>query len=215
MGIKKIIKDIIRDTFLYDLYLSIVCYIELLCWKAKGKPIPPPYSVKRKIIKEYAKLFSCKTFIESGTYFGDTLLIVRNNFKEIFSIELDTTLYEKAKNRFMRFPNIKILQGDSSIVLPKILPDISERCLFWLDGHYSAGITAKGNTECPIISELEAIYNHRSNDDVILIDDARLYVGKLNWPHIEELRKLVSNFNPDLVFEIKDDIIQIHRQQYS
>ena len=210
---KSFIGQLCRDTFLYDLYQSgRVCY-KLHYWKAKGKPIPPPDFVKRKIIKEYARLFSCKTFIESGTGFGDTLFAVRNNFKEIFSIELDTTLYEKAKNRFMRFPNIKILQGDSSIVLPKILPDISGRCLFWLDGHYSKGITAKGNTECPIISELEAIVSRKLYDDVILVDDARLYVGKGDWPHIEELRKLVSNVDLDLVFEIKDDIIRIHRQQ--
>jgi hypothetical protein len=202
------IKEIIRDTFLYNLYL--IHYIELLRWKARGKPIPPPYSVKRQIIKEYAKRFSCQTFIESGTYFGETVYAVRCNFKEIFSIELDTNLYEKAKNRFARFPHIKILHGDSRIILPKILPDISVRCLFWLDGHYSTGITAKGDTTCPIISELETIISRKSNNDVILVDDARLYVGKGDWPHIEELRKSVSNLNPDFAFGIKDDIIRIH-----
>jgi len=213
MNIKKIIKGIVKCMPGYSLCRNNIKssnWIELFNWKKEGRPIPPPYSVKRKTIKKYAKLFSCKTFVETGTLFGDTVFDVRSNFKRIISVELDTALYEKAKNRFLRFPNIKILHGDSGSILPKVLLDISGKCLFWLDGHYCGGITAKGNTECPVMQELKAILSRKPNNDVILIDDARCYVGKGDWPDIEELRKLVSDFNQDLVFEIKEDIIRIH-----
>jgi hypothetical protein len=49
---------------------------------------------------------------------------------------------QKAKHRFRADPNIHILQGDSGEILPKIMGDISQPCLFWLDEHYSGGINA-------------------------------------------------------------------------
>jgi hypothetical protein len=62
------------------------------------------------------------------------------------------------------------VQGDSGKELPKIVTQLDTPAIFWLDGHYSAGITAKGDTECPIFEELEAIFEPDKSCKHILID---------------------------------------------
>jgi len=183
---------------------------ELLCWKKKGRPLPPPHLYKQRTVKEYAKVFSIMTFIETGTYEGAMVEATKTIFNKIYSIELDMTLYKNAKQRFSRFKNITIIQGDSRKVLPKLLKSIESPCLFWLDAHYSGGITAKGELETPIIQELQCILNHPIKKHVILIDDARYFVGQNDYPTTEELKKFVLTINPNLVFEIENDIIRIH-----
>ena len=46
------------------------------------------------------------------------------------------------------------------MVLPKLLPNLSGDINFWLDGHYSSGLTFKGDQECPIKDELDQIGNN-------------------------------------------------------
>ena len=46
----------------------------------------------------------------------------------------------------------EILQGDSTDVLPEVVEKMDEPTLFWLDGHYSGGITASGEQETPIVT---------------------------------------------------------------
>ena len=87
---------------------------------------------------------------------------------------------------------------------------INERAIFWLDGHYSDGITAKGDLNTPILKELEAILSHNIKDHIILIDDARCFVGKDDYPTIEQLKNFVYKRNNNLKFEIEYDIIRIY-----
>jgi hypothetical protein len=181
-------------------------------WNKKGNPIPVPDIIKQKTVKEYAKIFSVETCVETGTYLGDMVDAVRETFSKIYSIELDKNLYEQAKKKFSRHHNISIFHGDSSKVLPVILADISEPCLFWLDGHYSGGITAKGDFNTPIMKELNCILEHFIEEHVILIDDAREFNGYNDYPTLEELKKRIFNKYPDWEFYIKDDIIRIHKR---
>ncbi|HTZ39799.1 MAG TPA: tetratricopeptide repeat protein [Syntrophales bacterium] len=49
------------------------------------------------------------------------------------------------------------------------------KALFWLDGHYSEGVTAKGDENTPVMNEIRAIRDSRITDAVILIDDLRFF----------------------------------------
>ncbi len=208
---KQMLKVVIKRTFIYKIiqnYRTIKGYLE---WLDLGKPVSPPHIVKQKTIKKYASKYRVRIFIETGTYMGNMVFAVKNTFDKIYSIELKEELYEKAKNRFLNNNHISILQGDSSKVLPEIIDHIKEPCLFWLDGHYSEGITAKDEKETPILSELQHILNHSVKDHVILIDDARCFTGQNDYPTIEFMQDLIRSRFPDYVFEIKDDIIRIHK----
>lgn len=207
---KKILKKIIPQKIRH----SINQLLDLIKWLLNGKPVPPPQLIKRIVIKKYANKYKSKILIETGTYLGDTVDYFKNNFEKIFSIELDNNLYVNAQNRFKKDKNINILKGDSGKVLPTILSGINKPVIFWLDGHYSAGITAKSDLETPIINELDAIFNNININYIILIDDARCFNGKNDYPTIEKLKKYMLERNKYLNINIKNDIIIIEQDKY-
>ena len=129
-------------------------------------------------------------------------------FSKIYSIELGLHLFESAKTKFAQYSHIQILHGDSSLLLQDVLKNIDRPALFWLDGHYSEGITAKGELNTPIVSELTHIFKH-SEKHVILIDDARCFVGKDDYPTLNELKNLMKNDNRYKNFFVENDIIRI------
>ncbi len=150
-----------------------------------------------------------QNLVETGTYRGDMIEACKDRFNKIYSIEIDPELWRQAKERFLKYPHVNILQGDSADVLPQILQKIEGPCVFWLDGHYSGGVTGKGERETPIVSELGHIRRH-NQPDVILIDDARLFNGTHDYPEISELRGKVLELWPENVFEVSDDVIRIY-----
>lgn len=123
---------------------------------------------------------------------------------------MDKVLYKKAENKYERYPHIYLFHGDSGVVLNTILSGIDQPCLFWLDAHYSEGITAKGKLETPIMEEVTTILNHGVKDHVILIDDARCFTGEHDYPTVDQLRQLIHGRRRDFTFEVKDDIVRIH-----
>lgn len=205
------IKEIAKETSLYDIFRRVKQKNDLRNWKKNGRLGPMPDLMKQKIVKEYARKFSVLTMVETGTFFGDMIYATKNLFDRIYSIELEPVLCRRAQKRFSRFRHISIVQGSSAKVLPVILSDITQSCLFWLDAHYSGGITARDETETPIMQELTLIMNHPVAEHVILIDDAREFVGLNDYPTIENLQNFIHKQRPDWVFEVKDDIIRIHK----
>lgn len=166
------------------------------------------HTAKEQLVRDYIKNFSIDTFIETGTYEGIMVNAVYPHVKQVYSIELDDNLYEFARKHFKDTRNVHIYRGDSAKILPEILSyNIKEPCLFWLDAHYSAGITAKGDTETPVLAELKAILES-PYDHILLIDDVRLFTGEGDWPSVETIRKTILNARPDWIFEVKDDIIR-------
>jgi len=81
------------------------------------------------------------------------------------------------------------------LVLPEILEKINKPAIFWLDGHYSEGISVKGDKKCPIIEELDAIFNNKKLNHIILIDDARCIIVKGDYPTIEKLTEYIKSKN--------------------
>jgi hypothetical protein len=177
-------------------------------WENEGKLVPPPHIVKQRIIQNYQKGFKYNTFIETGTYLGDMLLAQLNFFNILYSVELSQQLYDNAKIRFSKNDKIKLLQGDSGKVLYNLVPEIKEPAIFWLDGHYSLGITARGEKDCPILEELNAILHSSKFNHVLLIDDARCFNGNGDYPSLIELEKAVKKYNDLYKMEVKDDIIR-------
>ena len=207
-----------KITPLYLLYL----YWLKLKRKLNDRLFIPGYETKRKTIIDLAKKYNCTdVFIETGTYMGDTVDYVKNEFAELFSIELSGELAEKARKRFQNNSKINIIQGDSTTKLPEILSAINSNCTFWLDGHYSSEfqlgdsyiVTGKGDKETPIAEELLHIASKPFQKHLILIDDARLFNGKNDYPQKNMLKEFVKNHFPNHLFQIKKDIIRILPKQ--
>jgi hypothetical protein len=182
---------------------------EITDWERNGKPIPPPHIIKQRTIKTYAKKFKLKTFIETGTLYGDMVEAMRYSFNQIYSIELSKVLYESARERFKDVHHVELIHGDSGIELENLMKRISEPALFWLDGHFSAGETVKGNKDTPIYDELNHILNAQDLGHVIIIDDARCFGTDPSYPSIEELTTFIKSKRAATKFDIQDDSIRI------
>ena len=208
------IKNFIKRTPLYKPICSVLGIIdrkkEMIEWEKRGRSGPPPPVIKQRVVGQYAQQFNVDTLVETGTYMGEMIRATKDIFREIFSIELGDELYKEAKKKFAKYPYISIIHGDSAKVLPKILKSLKRPCLFWLDAHYSGGITVKGNIETPIAEELRAILSHPVRNHIILIDDARCFNGKNDYPTVEWLKDYILKCRPNWNFEIKNDIIRIH-----
>src|SRR5216683_6733010 len=85
----------------------------LVQWETDGRPPPPPDLVKRGMIKAYARQFSCRYLVETGTYFGETVAAALNSFEKIWSIELAPALAAAARKRFATHQHVQIIGGDS------------------------------------------------------------------------------------------------------
>ena len=177
-------------------------------WSKRGFPIPPPHIVKQTTIAEYQEESGYNILIETGTYLGDMVEAQKPRFKKIVSIELAVELFKKAQKRFDNYKNVLIVQGDSGKELGEVLKNIHEPAIFWLDGHYSEGFTAKGFKECPIFEELDSIFNAGSFNHILLIDDAKDFTGNGDYPRIAEITDYVMSKNSKYRVEIKHNIIR-------
>jgi hypothetical protein len=205
--IKKILKLFLPQSTLNHITI-LKSKKQLRDWENDNCPVPPPHIVKQLAIKEYQQRYGIDTLVETGTLLGDMVEAQKRIFKNVISIELGYDLFEKAKKRFKKDRNVIIVQGDSGSVLPEIVKKLNEPAIFWLDGHYSEGISVKGDKECPIIEELDAIFNGKKLNHIILIDDARCFIGKGDYPTIEKLTDYIRSKNELYQVEVKHDIIR-------
>ena len=181
---------------------------ELRRWEKQGRPVPPPHIVKQRTIHTLAKRFGLKLLVETGTYYGDMVEAMKRHFNQVYSIELSRELWERAAARFHRDRNVTIIHGDSGSALSSVIRGLDQPALFYLDGHYSAGITAHGARNTPIYEELAHIFGcHRAH--VIVIDDARLFGTDPAYPTLRQLEDFVRSKRSDVHLEVADDSIRI------
>ncbi len=183
--------------------------IKITLWNIKGKPLPAPHASKQLIIQHYQKKYKINIFIETGTFLGDMVWAQLPYFKYIYSIELSLELAKRAQEIFKKYNNIHIIQGDSSDHIAPIIKNNQQPCLFWLDGHYSGGITALGNKACPIFEELANIASSKIKNHVILIDDVRCFNGMNDYPKIEAIEMYIKENFTNHHFFVESDILVI------
>jgi len=149
------------------------------------------------VLKTLLSVFRAEVFVETGTYLGDTVASLRGYARTIHSIELGNDLYKNATKRFECCPDVRLWHGDSAAVLPEVLNHVDSRCLFWLDGHYSEGITARGSQDTPIVEELKHIFSASLPPYLIVIDDTRCFNGMNGYPCMHSLLQFVAAAKPN------------------
>ncbi len=214
---KRLVKRIIKNTPLYHPLRNRVVRRkdakEFIEWEMNGKPVPPPHIVKQKTLQTYSIKYSLKILVETGTLYGDMVEAMKEVFEHIYSIELDELLYEEAKKRFKAAEHIELICGDSGVEIINLMNKIDEPALFWLDAHYSGGVTAKGENDTPIYKELTTIFNAPDRGHVIIIDDARSFGSDPGYPNMDELIDFVNSKRSNLEIAVQDDSIRITPKQ--
>ena len=177
-------------------------------WAGREFAAPSPHFVKQKVLLRNG--LSDATWVETGTFLGDTTSVLSKVATIVYSIEPEPTLFLKAEEKFRDTSNVKIINGLSEDILPKLLPTISGDVCFWLDGHYSAGTTFKGPQETPILDELAAIGRNitQMGKVVVMIDDIRCFDPRnpefSAYPPVDVLVDWARKHN--LVWHIEHDI---------
>lgn len=182
---------------------------EISVWKRKGCPAPPPHCIKQRNLRRYARRHGLRVLVETGTYMGDMVAAMKPYFDTIYSIELGKELFDRACERFSQDAHVELIHGDSGDKLREIMERLERPAIFWLDGHYSAGITAKGKSETPILEELSQIFAVHDLGHVIVVDDARLFGTDPSYPTVEELREFIRSKGRKARISVKDDSIII------
>ncbi len=151
------------------------------------------------------------TWIETGTYRGETTRLLSQLAKVVYSIEPGPQLFCEALLQFRGDAKVKLINGLSEHVLPELLPMLYGNICFWLDGHYTDETTYKGPQDTPILDELACIAANisRMSGVVVMIDDIHLFNGKTHiygaYPPIETIMDWALDHN--LLWHTEHDIL--------
>ena len=184
-------------------------HADMAAWERAGRPAPPPHLVKQRTIVRYAEDWGLPVLVETGTYKGDMVQAMLGRFKQIISIELGDDLCAAARERFRDRTDVELIHGDSGTQIATVVERLTTPALFWLDGHYSAGDTAKGSLDTPIYQELACTFAPGVPDHVVLVDDARCFGRDAGYPTIDELSRFVRTRRPGARIVVEDDVIRI------
>jgi glycosyltransferase involved in cell wall biosynthesis len=172
------------------------------------------FSIDRRLLARLTELLPLKVFVETGTYEGDSVEAATEFFDELHTIELSEELFGRAADRFEGSPQVHVHQGSSPDVLGELSGRLRRRSvLYWLDAHWCGEGSARGEVECPLLFELEAIGSLAARS-VVMIDDARLFLAPppapstpQQWPTFSELLARLSALRSDHELTVIDDVI--------
>ena len=146
--------------------------------------------------------------VETGTYLGDSAVVLSKIFDRVETIERSRYLWFRAWLRLLRYRNLRVRLGNSA----ELLRPSTEPTLYWLDGHWSGGNTAGQTQQCPLLEELRAT-SPGAHGDWYLIDDARLFTTHLDplfdpaqWPSLAQIRDTVESTRSNYEVAVRDDL---------
>ena len=124
------------------------------------------------------------SFVETGTYKGDSTLSAVGIFDDIYTIEIVESLYKESLERF-NGKGINSILGDTVQVLPGLCKNISGATFWFLDAHQSGPDTSNNGQHVPLLNEIECIGSNKDiSNDIFVIDDVRLFSAFWDWSHI-------------------------------
>jgi hypothetical protein len=204
----KALRKLLQRTPVYGLYKALGHYPDYWYWQLRGKPVRSPHLLKQRTVREYAHKYGLRVLVETGTYYGEMVAAMKGRFDRIYSVEYDPQLARRAVRKFARYPQVKILEGDSQQVVPELLKSIMEPALFWLDAGYYGWAGLQGDKQ-RLTTELEAILRHPLRGHVILMDDARGLNGQNGAPTVTELKQRIESEFPGRQVDVQYDILRI------
>jgi hypothetical protein len=116
-------------------------------------------------IQSLRQSLDLKNFVETGTYHGDTSLLMSRYFNSVYTCDIQD--HPKAIEFFIS-PNINFTCVDSREFLKRTLPLVKQHSLFFLDAHWYE--------DWPIKEELRLIFNS-CDTPVVVIDDFDTRMG--------------------------------------
>ena len=144
-------------------------------WIQRGYAPPAPGFIRRAVLRRNS--IPGAPWVETGTFKGNTTAWLAKQYPQVYTIEPDNELCRAARKRFAKTSNVEVIHGTSEDVMPTLVERLTGSVNFWLDGHYSGGVTHHGPEITPIRAELNAIARGLTSISplAILIDDVRCF----------------------------------------
>jgi len=132
--------------------------------------------------------------VETGTFEGETSLLLADAFGSCMTIERSERLAQQAQRRFAEDPRIRVVQGSSRDRLAETLPPKGRGCFLWLDAHGMYDYVGSDREENPLLAELKIVLDARgTSPNVIAVDDARGMGTQPGWPSLGRILALMAN----------------------
>jgi hypothetical protein len=205
--ILKAFRRMLQRTPFYGFYKAVGHYPDYWYWILRGRPERSPHLLKQKVVREYGERFGLKTLVETGTYYGEMVAAMKRRFDRIYSIEFAPELAERAQRKFAGEGHIKILPGDSRVIMPEVLAQLNARALFWLDGGYFMW-SGKESDQQRLSAELEMILSHRF-PHIVLLDDARGLTGRNGIPTVSHIKAFIEGKFSNRQVRVEHDILRV------
>ena len=208
MIIYKLLSKISKLIFFPFVFLDRVRWLLDWYFFKKCSP-PPPHFIKQSLLLRHG--INKSVWVETGTYLGQTTKFLSENFRFVHSIEPSKKCIRIAKRNLRFSKNVALYEGTSELCLETICSSLKGDICFWLDGHYSEGITFKGIVDTPILFELNTIKKYLGNfsNTVILIDDIRTsHIDKNNYPPLSFYANWAESVGMDWTIELDSFIIK-------
>lgn len=174
-------------------------------------PEVPHTNIPRQLLDRLRQTYALKYFVETGTNRGHTAALMAGLFTKVWTVELASDRQQAAAKFLSKYSHVVCTAGESPDFLRRLMPQLDQPTLFWLDAHWCGG--PKLGPECPLLDELSAVGN-LDGRHVILIDDARLFVNPPpyphdpdDWPALQQVRYAVAGWGANLL--VVGDVILI------
>lgn len=168
-----------------------------------------------KIFKQYKD--DCRILIETGHWLGEgTERALQAGYEKVYTCDINPEFISNAKSKY---PDGNVIAEalESHLFLEKVLSEIDERVVIFLDAHFmpdSTGekfgeITVKEGIEsCPLIRELEVIKNHHIKDHVILIDDFQCFdTWMFEYLQLDTIYDFIKTINKNYKHKLVDNVL--------
>lgn len=173
------------------------------------------FSIDLQFVKCLKKSLPLSVFVETGTFEGDSIANVLNEFDQLITIERSEVLWNKVVERFNNIPKVNAFLGNSPEILERVRDGLDgASVLFWLDAHWCTADNTFGvYSQCPLLEEIRAI-NKLNEQSVLMIDDARLFLAPPSYPHevsqwpvLDEVLKALDGISNQHAVMILNDVI--------
>jgi hypothetical protein len=207
------LRKLLKKTSFYPTYKALGHYPDYWYWLLRGKPTRIPHIIKQKTVERFGKRYGLKTLIETGTYYGEMVSGLKNDFTRIISIEFDPALAAAAKRKFGNARHIEILQGSSELMVQQTLASLTEPAMFWLDAGYFLWAGEHKTTD-RLMTELDSIFRHSVPNHVVLIDDVVSWSGRDGTPEVTDLERDLNLRYPERKITVESGLMCIRHAEY-
>ena len=128
------------------------------------------WTLPLSVLKKYRQ----PCFVETGTFRGGAIhTALEAGCDRIYSTEISDFYHAEVAAKYKDNKNVHLFHGDSLDMLPRMLLEVDEPAVFWLDAHYET---------TPVLEELACISKHKyAARHTIMIDDVRIFRAVAYW----------------------------------